>query len=251
MDIRKKILITGASRGIGSAVALRLAADGHEVGIHYGSSEAAARDVAGQVRSQGGVAHLFQADFDDPEQAARLGYMAWETMGGIDVLINNAGVSYKREALAATLADMQHFMRVNYLATVMLTQAVAERQVAAGTRGSIFSMTSVNAIQPGKGLSAYGASKSALETYMKGAAVELASHGIRVNTLVVGAIQTDMNEEVWRDPIRLETVEKRIPLGRLGQTEEVAALVAALVLADAYLTGTSIRIDGGWLNGNH
>ena len=247
----KKILITGASRGIGRALALSLAEQGHHIGLHYGSDKVNALSVAEEIRQLGGTVQVFQADFDNPHSATTLAESAWSQMGLVDVLINNAGISYKLDLVNASLEDMQHFLRINYLSAVLLTQAIASKQIAAGIYGSIFSMSSVNAVQPGRGLSAYGASKAALETYMKGAAVELAAYGIRVNTLLIGAIQTDMNAAVWKDPQKLSQVEKRIPLGRLGQPGEVAAIVSALIGTDAYMTGSSIRIDGGWLNGNY
>jgi len=251
MTKAKKILVTGASRGIGRAIAIKLAGEGHEIGIHYRTNSKEADEVLKEIGRRGGIAHLFQADFSDPENAVGLGDRVWQRLGHIDVLINNAGISYKRNVLATTSDELQHFLRVNYLSTVMLTQEVVRRQLAAGMAGSIYSITSVNALQPGNGLSAYGASKGALETFMKGAALELARHGIRINTLVVGAIKTDINAAVWTNSESLAQVEGLIPMGRMGEAEEVASAVAALVGSDTYITGTSIRIDGGWLNGHY
>jgi NAD(P)-dependent dehydrogenase (short-subunit alcohol dehydrogenase family) len=121
--------------------------------------------------------------------------------------------------------------------------------VRSGTEGSVFTITSVNAIQPGVGLAAYGASKAALEAFMKGAALEMAAHNIKINTIAVGAVQTAMTEAVWKQPALLEQVEAAIPMGRLGQPEEVAEVIAGLIKANSYMTGATITIDGGWMMG--
>lgn len=115
------------------------------------------------------------------------------------------------------------------------------------TAGSIYTITSVNGIRPGMGLSVYGATKGALETLMKGVAMELAPHNIRVNTMAVGAVETDMNKAVWENPDVLNEVNQGIPLGRFAQPEEIAETLVSLLAADSYLTGASIALDGGLL----
>mgnify|MGYP002777651591 CR=1 FL=1 len=243
----RKALVTGASRGIGRAIALRLAAGGCTVVVHYHQNRTEAEAVAGQIRAGGGTAYVLQADLADAAQAVRLGEEAWQVAGGLDILVNNAGVSYKKHFLDVTEADFEQFNAVNFKSTLFLTQTVTRRMVAAGTEGSVYTITSVNGIRPGLGLSVYGATKGALETLMKGVALELAPHGIRVNTLAVGAIETDLNRAVWEDPQRLRTVSEGIPMGRFGQPDEVAALLVDLIASDSYLTGASITVDGGLL----
>ncbi len=243
----KKALVTGASRGIGKAIALRLAAEGCAVVIHYRSEQAEAEALAAQIQESGGTAWTCQADFADLAQTIRLGHEAWEMTGGLDFLLNNAGISYKQHFLDVTEADFEAFTHINLRAATFLTQAIARKMVEAGREGSIYTITSVNGIRPGLGLTMYGATKGALETLMKGAAQELAPHGIRVNTLVVGAIETDLNRVVWEDPERLADVNAGIPLGRFGQPEEVAAVVVDLLHSGSYVTGASITIDGGLL----
>ncbi|KAA9356509.1 SDR family NAD(P)-dependent oxidoreductase [Larkinella humicola] len=243
----KKALVTGASGGIGKAIALRLAEEGCEVVIHFHENRADAETVADAIRQKGSVAHVLQADLQQTAQAIRLGEQAWELAGSLDVLVNNAGVSYKKHFLDVTEADFEQFNAVNFKSTTFLTQSVAQNMVKLGVAGSIWTITSVNGIRPGLGLSLYGATKGALETLMKGVAMELAPHQIRVNTLAIGAIQTGINRAVWENPALLQEVSQGIPAGRLGQADEVAAVLVDLVASGSYMTGSTITLDGGLL----
>lgn len=242
----KKALVTGSSRGIGKAIALQLALEGAEVVIHYRENEKEAQQVTEEIAGFGGRSHILQADLNQIDQAINLGRNAWEVLNGIDFLVNNAGVSYKKHFLDITREDVDHFTNINFKGTLFLTQAVAKLMVVKQTEGSIYTVTSINAIQPGIGLSVYGATKAALETLMKGVALELAPHQIKVNTIAVGAIQTEMNAAVWQDQEKLEMVNKHVPLGRLGRPQEVAVMIADLLASGSYMTGTTIKIDGGW-----
>lgn len=245
--LNKKALVTGASRGIGKAIALHLAAAGCEVVVHYVHSEEEAAAVAEEIRAKGGKAHLLRADLQHTQEALSLAAEAWNVAGGLDFLINNAGVSYKKHFLDVTEADFDHFNGVNFKSTLFLTQAVARKMVTHRVEGHVYTITSVNGIRPGLGLSVYGATKGALETLMKGVAMELAPHGIRVNTLAVGAVQTDLNAAVWQNQALLDEVNAGIPLGRFGQPEEIAVVLADLLASGSYITGSTITIDGGLL----
>lgn len=245
--VGKKALVTGASSGIGRAIALRLAEQGCAVVIHYHTAQEDAEAVADTIRSGGGTAYVLAADLADVMQAIRLGEEAWNVAGGLDFLINNAGVSYKKHFLDVTEEDFDQFDRVNFKSTTFLTQVVAKKMVASQREGHILTITSVNALRPGLGLVVYGATKGALETLMKGVALELAPHGIRANTLAVGAIETNLNRAVWENPALLREVEEGIPAGRLGQADEVAAIACDLLSSGSYLTGASLTIDGGLL----
>lgn len=242
----KKALVTGSSRGIGKAIAIQLAAYGVHVCIHYHDKKEEAEAVAGSIRLSGGKADLLQADLSDTSQAIGLGERAWEILGGIDFLVNNAGVSYKKHFLDTTLEDIDHFTNINFKGSLLLTQAVAKKMITASTRGCIYTITSINGLQPGVGLSVYGATKGALETLMKGIALELSPHNINVNTFAVGAVQTDMNAGTWKDEEKLKRVTDNIPLGRLGQPEEIASVICSLLVSGTYMTGATIIIDGGW-----
>ncbi len=243
----KKTLVTGASRGIGKATALELARRGHEIGLHFHQQRDEAEAVQEIIVREGGKCSLFEADLADPVQAEQLGTEAWEIMNGLDVLINNAGVSYKKHVLDITPEDLDLFYKINTKGTFLLTQTLARKMVQTGTEGSIYTITSVNAIRPGMGLSAYGASKSALETLMQGLALELAPHAINVNTLAVGAIRTTINATVWENPGLLASVNEGIPVKRFGEPEEIAAVIASLLESGSYMTGSTIVIDGGLL----
>lgn len=245
----KRALVTGASQGIGKAVALELARKGCDIVLHYHHNIAEARTVAAEVGQLGVQAILLSADYENPESVAEMGQLAWEAFGSIDFLINNAGVSYKKHFLDLEMEDIDRFTTINFKSTLMLTQTILRNMVEQQVAGSVFTVTSVNALQPGVGLSAYGASKGALETLMKGAALEMAVHNIKINTVAVGAVQTAMTEAVWTEPGLLEQVNAAIPMKRLGKPEEVASVIVGLIAANTYMTGATITLDGGWMMG--
>lgn len=243
----KKALVTGASRGIGRAIALHLAREGCTVGIHYHNQREEAEAVQGEVEKLGAKAQLFQADLIDPVAVVALGQEAWQALQGIDFLVNNAGVSYKKHFLDYSLEDVNYFTDINFKGTLILTQTIARLMVESRTAGSIYTITSVNGLRPGLGLSVYGATKGALETLMQGVAMELAPHQIKVNTIALGAFATDINAAVWQNPELLKSVNEGIPLGRFGQPDEAAAVIVDLLHSGSYLTGASLTLDGGLL----
>ena len=243
----KKVLVTGASRGIGKAIALQFAKEGAMVGVHYHNNENEAKLVVDELARSSGSNWLFRADLGNVHEAIRLGEEAWTAMERIDLLVNNAGVSYKKHFLDTSIADVNYFLNINYVGTFFLTQTIAAKMVANDYPGSILTITSVNALRPGLGLSAYGASKGALESVMKGIALELAPHNISVNTIAVGAIETDINAAVWTNPELLKEITEGIPMNRFGKPEEVASVVCDLLASGSYLTGSSLTLDGGLL----
>lgn len=243
----KKALVTGSSRGIGKAIAEQLASEGAEVIIHYHKEKEAAMAVMEKIRKEGGRVHLLQADLMNINEAIQLGEAAWDLLNGIDFLVNNAGVSYKKHFLNATIGDVDYFTGINFKGTLFLTQSIAKRMVRDHIRGSIYTITSINGIQPGIGFTVYGATKGALETLMKGIALELAPYDIKVNTIAVGGIETDINATVWKDSEKLQKVNENIPFGRLGKPEEIASLLCGLLHSNSYMTGNTIIVDGGWL----
>jgi len=248
MRLKNKIaLVTGASGGIGKAIVLQLAKEGADIILHYHQDELAANEVAESIKAYDVKVHILKATLEFTDDATDLGKKAWELFGRIDFLINNSGVSYKKHFLDYTEQDIDHFIDFNFKGTLFLTQTIALKMVEHNVEGSIYSITSINGIQPGVGQSVYGASKGALETLMKGVALELAPHNIKVNTLAIGAIQTDMNAVVWKDPEKLALVNENIPMNRLGQPEEVASVIVNLLASGSYMTGSTITIDGGWL----
>jgi glucose 1-dehydrogenase len=250
--LNKKALVTGSSRGIGKAIALALSKEGAEVMVHYNKNREDAEDLVKCIRENGGISDMLQADLSDYHSAVQLGEEAWHRFGRLDILVNNAGVSYKKNFLETTLDDFDLFTSTNFRGTLFLSKVVANKMMESKLEGSIFTITSINAIQPGPGFSVYGATKGALETLMKGVALELAPYNIRVNTIAVGAVETDINSAIWKDETRRGNVEKNIPMGRFGKAGEVAAIVCDFLSSGTYMTGNTIIIDGGWLlkNGN-
>lgn len=168
-------------------------------------------------------------------------------MGYIDYLVNNAGISYKKHFLETAISDLDVFYHINFKATFLLTQTIANKMIKNDIQGGIYTVTSVNGIRPGIGLASYGASKAALEIVMKGAALELAPYGINVNTIAVGAVRTDINMDVLQNPELSETINQGIPLKRFGEPEEIASVITDLVRSGSYMTGSTIVIDGGLL----
>jgi glucose 1-dehydrogenase len=245
--LNKNVLVTGASRGIGKAIALQVAKEGANVAVHYHLEKDNAEEVVDAIQKMGVKACLLQADLNEISQAVQLGNSAWEQMGNIHLLVNNAGISYKKHFLDATPEDADMFLNINYKAPLFLTQTIASKMVKSNIEGSIISITSVNGITPGLGLSVYGASKGALETLMKGAAVELSPHNIKVNTIAVGAVETYITAAVRNDPALLKEVNEGIPLGRIAQPQEIAVVVADILASGSYLTGATITLDGGLL----
>jgi len=243
----KKILITGANGGIGKAVVQKLADAGAGLLLHYFDKANEAEELQNSIVKAGGNAFILQADLSKQEEATALGQQAWELLNGIDVLINNAGVSYKKHFLDTSAADIDYFFDINFKGTLWLTKTITAKMIEENVPGSIYTITSINGIQPGAGFSLYGASKGALETLMKGIAVEVAPYNITVNTIAPGGIQTDLNTAAWQDEQKLKTINESIPMGRLGQPEEIASILCSLIASNTYMTGVTITIDGGWL----
>jgi len=244
----KRILVTGASRGIGRAIALACARRGAAVAVHYGESAEAASEAEREIRGFGGRAALVRGDWADAASVSRVVAEAWEALGGLDALVNNAGLNYKRPFLESDEADLERLWRVNVRGPFLATKEAARRMIDSGIPGRVLTVTSVNGVRPGAGFSVYGSTKGALEMLMKGAALELAQYGILVNTLAVGAVATDMNRDVTGDPEALRTVEAAIPVGRMGTAGEIGALAASFLRDDnAYMTGATVVVDGGLL----
>ena len=244
---RKVALVTGASRGIGKAIAIELGKNNINVVVNYVKSRDEAECVVNELKQLGCNATLVQADLGSVDDVTRLSEEAWNAFGKIDYLINNAGVSITKHILDVTLDDFEWLNSVNYRGTFLISQLIARKMVENNVEGSIYSITSINGILPGVGKNIYGASKGAVETLMKGMALDLSPHHININTLAIGAIDTDMTAAVIKDQEFLKRVEAGIPLNRLGKPEEVARVVVALLTTGTYMTGSTITIDGGWL----
>ncbi len=248
MDIdltAQRAIVTGASTGIGRAIAIALAGAGADVAIHYGSSRKEADETARAVESHGRRAVLVQADFRDPTAAGKAVEAAVQALGApIDILVNNAGSLVGRSAVEEMDAELWQEVIALNLSSVFFATKAALPYLGDGAR--IVNVSSVAARHGGgPGAFAYAAAKGGVMTLTRGLAKELASRNIRVNAIAPGVIETPFHDK-FSTPEQLETFRKGIPLGRLGTSEECAGAVLYLVSPLAsYVTGQSIDINGG------
>jgi 3-oxoacyl-[acyl-carrier protein] reductase len=236
-------LVTGASRGIGRAVALRLAAEGAAVAIAYGASEAAAREVAEAAAGHGVATALLDADLGDAAAATGLVARAAEALGKVDVLVNNAGVTRDQLAVRMSDRDWSDVLAVDLTAAFMLCRS-ALRGMLRARWGRIVNVSSIAGVVGNPGQANYSAAKAGLIGLTKALAKEVGGRGITVNAVAPGFVETDMTAGLPADLIeRALTV---VPAGRLGTVEEVAAAVAFLAAPEAaYVNGHVLHVDGG------
>lgn len=240
-------VVTGAARGIGFACAKALTRDGHHVVLSDIDGDAVTRAAS----DLGGIA--LPCDMGDPRAAAALvGEAAAKAGEPPRVLVNNAGIALPGDFLDYALEDFQQVLSVNLTGAFLATQAAAKAMIAAGHAGSIVNMSSINAQVAIPAIPAYCASKGGLMQLTKVAALALAPHGIRVNAVGPGSIDTAMMAGVNANPEAMARVLSRTPMGRVGTAEEVAEVVAFLASAKAsYVTGETIYVDGGRLGLNY
>ena len=240
----KSAIVTGASRGIGRAVAQELAKRGHRVLVCYRKNSDGAADVCHGIRAAGGVALPFQMDIADLSDCRRTVSKAMMEFGRIDVLVNNAGIALSRLFTETDEAVYDRVFDVNMKGMFFLTRAAAKEMVAAGG-GSIVNLSSMWGISGASGEVAYSASKAAVIGFTKALAKELAPSHIRVNAVAPGVIDTDMNACYSEDTLRM--LAEKTPLGRLGTPEEIASCVCFLAEDATFLTGQVLTADGGFL----
>ena len=239
-------IVTASDSGIGKATAVALARAGYDVGITWHTDEQGANETADEVRELGRRAEVRQLDLTNLQTAQPVVDDLAESLGGVDVLVNNAGRGGGSSFLDHTLEDWQNELDVNLTGAFLCAQAAARRMVNAGGGGRIINVTSVHEHVPKQGSSAYCASKGGLGLLTKVMALELAEHGITVNAVAPGEIATPMtgNEDV--DPATVP--RPGLPAGRPGHTREIAAGSVFLASDGAsYTTGHSLVIDGGLL----
>ena len=232
-------LVTGGSRGIGAATALRLAEAGADVAVGCGQHREAAAEIAGKIAGLGRRAVVVSGDMADPDVPRRVVAETYERLGPVDVLVANAGTGTRADLDDVDVAAWDHVMAVNLRAPFLLAQA-AVPHMREQRFGRIVFLSSVAAFLGGILSPQYTASKAGLIGLAHALAAALAPHGITVNAIAPGLIATDM---LAGDP-RLDALERSVPLGRLGQPAEVADLIVA-VARNAYLTGQTLSVDGG------
>jgi len=239
----KTALVTGASRGIGRAIALRFAAEGAFVVVNYAGNEAAAAETLAAIESAGGKAVLSRFDVGSAGEVDTAVKAIVAERGRIDILVNNAGVTRDNLLMRLTEDDFDAVVRTNLKGTFLVTKVVS-RQMIRQRGGRIVNMSSVVGEMGNAGQSVYAATKAGILGFTKAMARELASREITVNAIAPGFITTDMTEKL-PEAARKEFAE-RIPLGRFGAPEEVAELALYLASdAAAYVTGQVVGINGG------
>ena len=234
-------LVTGANTGIGLAIARRLLEEGCALAYATAGDDRKRRGPLAELRRKGRVAHVF-GDLMDPEVPGRLVAEALDQLGGVDVLVNNAGISLAKPFFDLDVDDFDTTLGIDVRAAFLLSQAAARHMRDRGGGGCIVNITSVHEHVPRVNFALYAAAKAALGMLTRGMALELAPFGIRVNAVAPGVIATPRNKE------DAEELDSEVPLGRPGTPEEVAALVAWLCTEEAaYVTGSSYVMDGGLL----
>lgn len=234
-------IITGASRGIGRAIALALASEGAKVVVNYASSSTAAEDVVAAITEAGGEAIALQADVSKLEQVEALFNQTLEKFGRVDVLVNNAGITRDTLLLRMKPEDWQAVIDLNLTGVFLCTRAVSKVMLKQRS-GRIINIASVAGQMGNPGQANYSAAKAGVIGFTKTVAKELASRGITVNAIAPGFISTDMTSD-----LKSEEILKYIPLGRYGEPEEVAGMARFLAAdpAAAYITGQVFNVDGG------
>ncbi len=242
----RRAIVTGSDSGIGKATAVALAEAGYDVGITWHTDEAGAKGTAEEVAALGRRAEVRRLDVADLPGAGDVIDDLAEALGGLDVLVNNAGTGIREPFLELALDSWRHVLDVDLTGPMLVAQRAARRMVAAGRGGRIINVTSVHEHVPLEGSSAYCAAKGGLGLLTKVMALELAEHGILVNAVAPGEISTPMTGQHDVDP---ETEDRPdIPLGRPGHSREVAAAIVHLASPEAsYTTGASFVVDGGLL----
>lgn len=242
---KKSAVITGASRGIGRACAVRLAKDGYRVIVNFNTREEEAENVCREIRAAGGEALPFCADVSRSDEARRLISKCVMEYGGIDLLVNNAGISSDTLFLSTDDDELSRVTGVNYYGTFYCARAAAREMICAG-HGCIINISSMWGICGASGECAYSASKAAVIGLTKALAKELAPSGIRVNCVAPGVIDTDMN--ACHSAQTMDALKERTPLGRIGTPEDVASAVSYLASDGArFITGQTLTVDGGFL----
>ena len=238
-------LITGATRGIGKAIAIKLSKEGYDIAINYRKENEELNNLKKEIEENNVKCEFVKGDVSNYEDAERLVKETVQKLGSIDVLVNNAGITKDMLLMRMKQDDFEQVLDTNLVGTFNVTKNVINYMMKA-RKGNIVNMSSVVGISGNSGQTNYSASKAGIIGFTKSLAKEVASRNIRVNAVAPGFIKTDMTDSL-KDDIKDE-ISKNIPLKRMGTAEDVANVVRFLVSEDSsYITGQVIQVDGGML----
>jgi glucose 1-dehydrogenase len=246
-DLKGKVaVITGGSKGIGTAIAERFGKENMKVVINYHSDKAGADAAVKAVEDAGGEAYAVQADISDEESAKQLVDVAVERFGDLDVWVNNAGMENQHPTAELPLKDWERVLNVNLTGVFLGTKAALDYFLSKDKKGNIINMSSVHEQIPWPTFAHYAASKGGVKLFTETVAMEYAAKGIRVNSIGPGAINTPINAKKFADPEQLKTTTAMVPMQRIGKPEEVSAAAAWLASNESsYVTGITLFVDGG------
>lgn len=244
----KRALVTGAGIGIGREIALQFARDGADVALHYSHAPDGAESAAAEIHSMGRRALPFKADFNDPDAAAQVADAALRFLGGVDCLVNNAGISFNKPFLKTTAEQLSTLLDVNLRVPFLLTQQIVVSMLRQGA-GTVCNIASIHGMQGAPEHSAYAATKGAIIAWTRSVAVELGHRGIRVNAIAPGWITTESYFQAipgFNLESAAEAARRQVPAGRYGTPLDIAQLAAFLCSDEAgFITGQTIVADGG------
>jgi glucose 1-dehydrogenase len=244
----KVAIVTGAATGIGKGIAMEMARRGASVVVNYIGRADPAQDVVNAIKSANGAAVAIEADVSNSAQVAKMVAQTVSQFGHVDVLVNNAGIEKDIPFLDYPEAEWDAIIAVNLKGPFLCTQAAA-REMAKRKKGTIINISSVHEDLPFPGYAPYCAAKGGLRMLCRDLALELAKFNINIVNVAPGAIDTPINDATMKNPEKVLALKREIPLGRVGQPQDVAKLVCYLASDDAsYITGTTVVIDGGLMH---
>ncbi|MGC8486663.1 MAG: SDR family NAD(P)-dependent oxidoreductase [Clostridia bacterium] len=245
----KVAVVTGAGRGIGRAISIRLAAAGASVVVNFppgADEETAAQEVVAAIRDRGARAECCPADVSDRAAVDALFDRTLEHFAGVDILVNNAGICPFETWWDMTPDLFEHVFQVNLKGAFLCSHRASAIMRAQGRGGRIISLSSISALVGGSLQTHYTPTKAGVRSLMQSLAIVLGPYGITCNSILPGTILTDINRSVYEDPERLRQDSARVPVGRLGRPEDIAGAVAFLASEEAaYINGADLLIDGG------
>jgi L-rhamnose 1-dehydrogenase len=242
----KTVLITGGSSGIGAAAAIEAARQGADVAINYFSADAGAEQVVAAIEALGRRAFALKGDVAEAATAKTFVAQAVEALGRVDVFVSNAGICPFHAFLDMPAETFERTMAVNLHGAFYMVQAAANQMVAQGDGGAIVAVSSISALVGGEHQTHYTPTKAGIHSLMQSAAIALGKHGIRCNSVLPGTILTEINRDDLADAAKRQRMAARVPLGRLGEPEDLSGPIVFLASDLArYVTGAALLVDGG------